>query len=275
MEYNTSDKLAIALACLAGVMAIILFLVEKTPLTVILLLSLMLALAIYPILHFAKHMGARVVVFSLFVIGALVLGWHVMPHSHSISANTQEPQRPAPEDKKDDKKSQDTKKQEPKPKPKTEQPPQDNRVGSVEQGPCSNLQIGGSGNQATTNCGAAVAVIYSYNGSVKKTVSGGRINTNVSQPDARLLKIVEKMSAGYNSEALADATTLMANEPQWATPHVEAAFAYINLGNLDAAKAELKKARDLAPAGYEYEEDYAPHFQHLEEAIKRHEPAPN
>jgi len=57
MEYNTSDKLGIALACLRASWPIILFLVEKTPLTVILLLSLMVALAIYPILHFAKRIG--------------------------------------------------------------------------------------------------------------------------------------------------------------------------------------------------------------------------
>lgn len=273
MKYNASDRLAIALACLAGVMAIILFLVEKTPLTAILLLSLMLVLAIHPILHFAKRIGVRIVSFSLFVMGTLLLGWYVMPRSHSISAHTQEPQQPTPEDKKDDKKGEDAKKQEPKPKlkPKAEQQAQDNHVGSVEQGPCSNLQIGGSGNQATVNCGA-VAVIYSYDGSVKKIVSGGRIIANANPPNALFLKIREEQISGQLSESLTDAKKLMAEEPQWASPHVLAAFAYINPRNLDAAKAELKRAKDLAPPGYEYEQDYAPHFQHLEEAIKRHEP---
>jgi hypothetical protein len=53
-----------------------------------------------------------------------------------------------------DTKDQDAKKQEPKPKPKpkSDKPKPDIKVGPVEQGPCSNLQIGSSGSQ-TVNCG--------------------------------------------------------------------------------------------------------------------------
>ncbi len=97
MAYSISDKLAIALACLAGIMAIILFLVEKTPTTIVSLLILMLALSIYPILHFVKRVGVRIAVFSLFAIGTLRLGWYVWPHEHSISANNQKTQQPEPE----------------------------------------------------------------------------------------------------------------------------------------------------------------------------------
>ena len=53
-RYDTSDLHAIAFASLAGVMAIILFLVEKTPLTVVRLLVVMVVPSIYPILHFAE-----------------------------------------------------------------------------------------------------------------------------------------------------------------------------------------------------------------------------
>src|SRR5690242_15520326 len=121
MGYNTSDKLAIALACLAGVMAIVLFLAEKTRLTVIFLLLFMLALAVYPILHFAKRIGVRMAAFGLFVTGTLLFGWYVWPRNHSISASIQqtgrppqETQQPKPEEKESDKKEQETKKLEPK-----------------------------------------------------------------------------------------------------------------------------------------------------------------
>ncbi len=134
MAYSTSDKLAVVLACLEGVMAIILFLAEKTPVTVVCLLLLMLALSIYPILHFAKHIGARMVAFSLFAIGTLLFGWYVWPHNHSALAQgtrqpLQEPQQSKPEDKKDNK-------SEVKPKPKVEQPNQGPNVGNITQGPC-------------------------------------------------------------------------------------------------------------------------------------------
>ena len=97
MGYSTGDKLAIALACLAGVMAIILFLLEKTPVTMILLLSLMDALAVYPILHFVKGIGGRIAVFTLFIIGTLLFGWRAMPRSHSISVSNQETKQPQQE----------------------------------------------------------------------------------------------------------------------------------------------------------------------------------
>jgi len=51
-----------------------------------------------------------------------------------------------PEDKNGGKK--DSKEQATKPKPKAENP----SVGSITQGPCSNVQVGGSNNTATTNC---------------------------------------------------------------------------------------------------------------------------
>jgi hypothetical protein len=39
------------------------------------------------------------------------------------------------------------------PKHKKEKPAEDIHAGPIEQGPCSNLQMGGSGNQSTINCG--------------------------------------------------------------------------------------------------------------------------
>jgi hypothetical protein len=55
-----------------------------------------------------------------------------------------------PEEKKPDKKDQDAKKL--KPEPNVDKPKQDIKTGNIDQGACSNLQIGSSGNQ-TVNCG--------------------------------------------------------------------------------------------------------------------------
>jgi hypothetical protein len=78
-EYTASDKLGIVLFCFAGVMAIALFLVEKTPYTVASLLLLIVGLLIYPVLHFCKRKLARICVFSIVVIGTAGFGWAVWP----------------------------------------------------------------------------------------------------------------------------------------------------------------------------------------------------
>ena len=145
----------------------------------------------------------------------------------------------------------------------------------VDQGPCSNTQIGGSGNTATTNCGTAVMITYNYDGSQKKVSSGGSTKNQVNGPDDLYLKIQKEQHANQQAQSLSDAKKLMQAEPLWATPHILAGFAYLNLGELDAAKTELKKAKGLAPPGYEFEEDYKPHFERLEEGIRRHEPKPS
>jgi hypothetical protein len=79
VEYNTSDKLAIALACLGGVVTIILFLIEKTPVTILSLLLGMLALSIYPVLHFTKRVAWRVLALIACVISVSGLGIGVWP----------------------------------------------------------------------------------------------------------------------------------------------------------------------------------------------------
>jgi hypothetical protein len=60
------------------------------------------------------------------------------------------PPEAKPEDKNSGKK--DSKEQATKPKPKAQKPSPDVSVGSIAQGPCSNVQVGGSNNTATTNC---------------------------------------------------------------------------------------------------------------------------
>ena len=129
---------------------------------------------------------------------------------------------------------------------------------------------------ATVNNYNRTEITYPYDGSFKKTFSGGTMNiialSAPNTPNPEYTKIQTELKAGDSQGALVDAQKLIAPEPMWATPHILAALADINLGNQDAAKAEDQEARELVPSGYEFEKDYAPHFDHLEEAIKRHEP---
>jgi hypothetical protein len=148
-------------------------------------------------------------------------------------------------------------------------------VGNIQQGPGSALSIGQQGGitAGTINI-SSPDVVYSYDGSVKKTARGGNFQTAVNDPNPTVIKIGAEMAAGQQPAALADAQTLMTSDPLWATPHVLAGLCYVNLGNQEAAKSELQKAQTLVPTGSEYEQDYTPHLRNLEEAIKRHEPKP-
>lgn len=82
-KLNASDKLGIALACLAGVMAIILFLVEKSPAAIVVLLALMLGLVSYPILHFLSGRNARILAALFSVLFAAGLGWREWSQTES------------------------------------------------------------------------------------------------------------------------------------------------------------------------------------------------
>jgi hypothetical protein len=84
-----SDKLAIALTCGASVMAIALFLVEKTPVSTVVLLVLMLALSIYPILDFSKSKTKRIICLIVALVGTVALGWAVWPKAKPLETATQ------------------------------------------------------------------------------------------------------------------------------------------------------------------------------------------
>ena len=79
-KYSSSDKLAVALFFVGVAVAIILFLVEKTPAMVALLLVLLTLSLIYPVLHFFKRSRARVFCFSGVGLLVAVLGVFVWPH---------------------------------------------------------------------------------------------------------------------------------------------------------------------------------------------------
>ena len=142
--------------------------------------------------------------------------------------------------------------------------------------------IGGSIIDSPVTINSSPSVIYNYDGSFRKRISGGNVIAELRRPDPTFEDISQKMqdSATLSAEArgftmnesLTRLKQLIKDEPQWASPHVLSGLAYLNLGKIEAAKAELKAARNLVPPGYEYESDYEVHFRHLEDAIKRHEP---
>lgn len=79
VKWSWSDRLAIALACLAGVLALILFWVEKTPISAGISIAVMAAFMVYPILHFCSRLWPRLIALTV-VAGLLtVFGWNIWP----------------------------------------------------------------------------------------------------------------------------------------------------------------------------------------------------
>jgi hypothetical protein len=79
-RWSWSDKLAIALACLATAMALALSWMDRTPTWAAVTISCMGALVFYPVMHFIRSWKARVP-FLLVVWGCIGLfGWKIWPH---------------------------------------------------------------------------------------------------------------------------------------------------------------------------------------------------
>lgn len=92
-QWSKSDKLAVALFCLGAVMALVLFLVEKTPLTVGFMIFFIIGLLVFPIIHFFSAIPARVVslILMLGIVG--LFGWNVWPHREDRKPDTSPPQK--------------------------------------------------------------------------------------------------------------------------------------------------------------------------------------
>lgn len=153
-----SDKLAIALACAGGAMALILYLVEKTPMTVGVMVFFLFVLLIYPIVHFARNVKVRA--FCLIAMALIVsgFGWSVWPKKVNPTEQNTPPTISQPQKPNDQTKQQMPPVQEKKPAPKktnkskVEPPAGSISVpGTIENAPCGNVAIG-SGNTQTTNC---------------------------------------------------------------------------------------------------------------------------
>ena len=85
-----SDKLGIVLACLASILAIVLFLIEKTFLVIIVLPLSIMALSIYPIIHFAKSKIDRISLFECVIVVTVFLGWEFWPQQHRADVASQQ-----------------------------------------------------------------------------------------------------------------------------------------------------------------------------------------
>jgi hypothetical protein len=155
------DALAIVLACFAGVAAFALFLIEKTPATVIVLLSFMAALLVYPIYRMVPSRVPQIELFCVTLLLLIGFGWYVWPRKNpeipvATSAlreqpkPTPAPQTPQPETPKP---TRTAKKPKLKTVPDIQQPKGDTSSPTVNTGPCSNVQFGNN-NQATVNCGS-------------------------------------------------------------------------------------------------------------------------
>jgi hypothetical protein len=79
LQWSWSDRLAIALACLAGVMALILFWIDKTPLAAGISIAAMAALLVYPVLHFLSSKRMRVSAFVVLAVLLAIFGWMIWP----------------------------------------------------------------------------------------------------------------------------------------------------------------------------------------------------
>lgn len=74
-----SDSLAIVLACGSAAMALILFLVEKTPLTVGIIVVCIALFFVYPVIHFFPARTTRIPVMIVMVVLVALFGWSVWP----------------------------------------------------------------------------------------------------------------------------------------------------------------------------------------------------
>lgn len=87
-ELSFSDKLAVALACLASAMALILFWMDKTPLAAGLSIACIAGLSVYPILHFFPSGTARIPMFIIATLLVVIFGWKIWPRKQLAAKAT-------------------------------------------------------------------------------------------------------------------------------------------------------------------------------------------
>jgi hypothetical protein len=85
-RWSFSDKLAVALACLAGVMALMLFWMDKTPMAAGITIAVMALLMVYPVLHFVSPWKARIPVFAIVFILIGAFGWKFWPKNSTLQS---------------------------------------------------------------------------------------------------------------------------------------------------------------------------------------------
>lgn len=76
---SASDRLAIVLFCLAAAMALVLYLVDKTPLTISLTLAFIFGFLVYPIRHFFRRVIHRIIGFAVTIALTVYLAYATWP----------------------------------------------------------------------------------------------------------------------------------------------------------------------------------------------------
>jgi outer membrane biosynthesis protein TonB len=278
--YSRSDKLGIALACLAGIMAIILFLVEKTPYTVVGLLTLMIALAIYPVWHFVRPKNARIALLVLAVVGTVAFGWAEWPRNKKIETQSQPTPQPhqlpnmetppavTPIPQADAPKAPEVVKSGP---PAMPQPPQNHpasqqqsgkdntQIGPIITGPCSNVQLESNGTQ-TTNCVQSnpndPVVTYNFAGA-KTVVTPGQptqIYRYSDQDEASAYDQISSLQGAQNWKGLAALCEQeIKKAPEWPTAYMCAGEAYAGMNQREKACDLLNQAAALAGKNKQWE----------------------
>jgi hypothetical protein len=95
-KWTDSDKLAIALACLAAIVAIGIFWIEKTPFWAAGTIAVIAGLLVYPVVHFVPSGKGRIAV--ALVAGALLglFGWRIWPPKPELHVAIPQPQTVQP-----------------------------------------------------------------------------------------------------------------------------------------------------------------------------------
>ena len=97
-RWSWSDKLAVALTCIAGILALILLWMERTPTWAGATLAGMVALSIYPVLHFTHFWRARGIAMLLVLSAIGLFGWRIWPRvAKTTSAPAPLPLQAAPQ----------------------------------------------------------------------------------------------------------------------------------------------------------------------------------
>lgn len=96
-KWTLSDGLSVALACLGAALALILFLVDKTPITVGVMIASIVALLIYPIIHFFSSRMPRIAATAVMFALVCLFGWGVWPKKSQPQPSPPAPTSPLPQ----------------------------------------------------------------------------------------------------------------------------------------------------------------------------------
>jgi len=91
--WTRSDSLAVALACLAGAMAIAFLWMEKTPGWALFTVIALVVLVVYPICHFCSHWKFRILCLAIVWAGIGLFGWYIWPHAAMLAGPSPQAQQ--------------------------------------------------------------------------------------------------------------------------------------------------------------------------------------